>query len=254
MPITQFDSTNPAAVPDTAEQIAIYIDGLYRQAWADALAAGRFANTPKRRIACVTVTTPSDTGDFERYDLTPADGPVWWRNMTALGEVNLWAYCNRSNRVAVEDAMWGAGIRDLSMWIATLDGTQVVAPYRYPIAAVQYTDTGSVDLSVVYQTFGPGGGTIGGGFMAALTDAQQLQMYDLVGRIAYALKLTGAGLVPGEALEPAAQTTSAILVDIDSKVSGSGGGSTPEPPEPAEPKTITLTIPSVPGTATGTIS
>lgn len=160
MPITQYDSTNPAAIPDTAQQVVVYIDGLYRQVWANALAAGRFANTPKRRIACVTVNTPSDTADFERYDLNPPDVVPWHANMTALGETNLWAYASRSERVAVEDAAWTAGIRDLSMWIATLDGTQVVAPYRYPVAAVQYTDTGSVDLSVVYQTFGGGGGII----------------------------------------------------------------------------------------------
>lgn len=160
--ITQYDSTNPAAIPDTAQQVVVYIDGLYRQVWADALAAGRFASTPKRRIACVTVNTPSDTADFERYDLNPPDVVPWHANMTTLGETNLWAYASRSERVAVEDAAWAAGIRDLSMWIATLDGTQVVAPYRYPVAAVQYTDTGSVDLSIVYQTFGPGGGTLGG--------------------------------------------------------------------------------------------
>lgn len=42
------------------------------------------------------------------------------------------------------------------------------------------------------------------------------------------------------------------LVAAQLKALPPGGGT--EPPEPAEPKTITLTIPSVPGTATGTIS
>lgn len=178
MTTTMFDSTNPLAIPTTAAMVAEYVDGLYRAIWV--ANAGRFPNTPKRRIACVTVNTPSDTADFERYDLTPADGPVWHRNMTTLGEVNLWAYTNRSNRGAVEDAMWAAGIpaSALSMWIATLDGTQAVAAYRYPVAAVQYTDTGSVDLSIVYQAFGGGGGNIPtGGFMAGLTDAQQASAF-----------------------------------------------------------------------------
>jgi hypothetical protein len=47
-------------------------------------------------------------------------------------------------------------------------------------------------------------------------------------------------------------TYPASLPNILAK-SGSGGGGT-EPPEPAEPKNITLNIPSVPGTATGSIS
>lgn len=156
------DSTNPAAIPDSAEAVATYVDGLYGPAWTAALAAGRFRSTPKRRIACVSVATLSDTADFERYDLSPADGPVWWHLQRAAGVTNLWAYANRDNRVAVEDSMHSAGIPvdELSMWIATLDGTQYVSAYRYPVAAVQYTDTGAVDLSVVFELFGASGGVI----------------------------------------------------------------------------------------------
>lgn len=84
-------------------------------------------------------------------------------------------------------------------------------------------------------------------------EQQFLHMYDQVGRIAYALGLTGSGLNPGDPVNPPNQTQSQELLDILAAVKAIPGGGT-EPPEPAEPKTITLNIPSVPGTATGTLT
>jgi hypothetical protein len=233
-----YDSTNPQAIPVTVGMFARYVDGLYKTIW-DIYIARFPPSTPYRRIACVTVNTPSDTADFERYDLNPPDVVPWHRNMTALGEKNLWAYASRSERVAVEDQAWAAGIPldALSMWIATLDGTQIVAQYRYPVAAVQYTDTGSVDLSVVYQD------TIGGDDMTPEEHEWLSYVPRLFNLLTHNVDTVAFPGTPGTGL-------AVVFTNPDNtvKVPASGGGT--EPPEPAEPKTVTLHIPpiDIPGT------
>src|SRR6266478_1888288 len=124
------DSVNPNGIPAGTPIVGGYVDGLYglgTNYW-NAVAWARWAATGAilRRIAAVTVNTRSNTADVERYDLSPAQIPIWWRNMRSLGETDLWAYSNRSQQHAVEDDCWAAGIPldQLSMWIATLDGTQ----------------------------------------------------------------------------------------------------------------------------------
>lgn len=173
-----YDSTNPNAIPTTAEYVGGYVDGLY--AWS---AAGwaRFPKARKRRIAAENAYSPSNTADFERYNLTPAEAPIWARHQMGLGEIDLWAYASRDavnySRYLVEDALWAAGIPldAVSMWIATLDGTQVVPVYRYPVAAVQYIDTGGYDLSVVDSAYTGGSGSLG----EDMTDLQAQQLADI---------------------------------------------------------------------------
>lgn len=52
-----------------------------------------------------------------------------------------------------------------------------------------------------------------GGFLMALTDDQQLHIYDQLGRIAYALQLTGSGIL-ADAPTPPASTRSQTLIDL----------------------------------------
>lgn len=166
------DSINPNNIPADTPIVGGYVDGLYglgTQYW-NAVAWAHWAATGAtlRRIAAVTVNTPSNTADVERYDLSPAQAPIWWHNMHGRGETDLWVYVNLSNRIATEDALWAAGVpTDLcSMWIATLNGVvEQLTAYRYPIAAQQWVDRGPYDESVVYQNFGGGGGSELGGDM-----------------------------------------------------------------------------------------
>lgn len=166
------DSVNPNGIPAGTTDVGGYVDGLYglgTNYW-NAAAWARWAATGARlrRIAAVTINTRSNTADVESQDLTPAQAPIWWHTMTALGETDLWVYVNRSNGKAVEAALRGAGIgpSQVKLWVATLNGATVVntwidgSPITYPVAAVQYIDRGPYDESAVYETFGEAGGTI----------------------------------------------------------------------------------------------
>lgn len=87
--------------------------------------------------------------------------------------------------------------------------------------------------------------------LTPLESAQFAHIYDQIGRIAYALGLTGSGLNPGDPVNPPNQTQSQELVNILTAVKAIPGGGV-EPPEPVEPKTVTLQVPAQ--TVTGTIS
>lgn len=147
------DSTNPVSIPVDTPIVAGYVDGLYKwpaSGWA------RFPTTHKRRISTTTINTASDVADIEGGNVSAVLRLQWYRNMKDMGITDLWLYCSRSLQHGVEDTFWNAGIRDVKMWIATLDGTQVVQQYRYPVVSVQYIDTGAYDESVVNDAvYGP---------------------------------------------------------------------------------------------------
>lgn len=120
------------------------------------------------------------------------------------------------------------------------------------------------------QTFGPGGGTIGGDDMTPEEHAwvRVAARAVLPPRPASLGDENTAGHTDGDFLTIFASTStdafiaaygqdgytyiSALYHATPVKATGGGGGT--EPPEPAEPTKITLHIPSVPGDATGTLS
>lgn len=150
-----YDSTDPFAIPVTAEMVAGYVDGIY--AWS---AAGwqRFAGRPQWKIAIFYGTDNGNVLDVEQYDATPAQAPVWVKKRLASGLAPpAILYVNRGNRSAVESALQAAGITasQAALWVATLDGTQTVPAGPYPVVAVQYANSviagGHYDLSIVSQ-------------------------------------------------------------------------------------------------------
>jgi hypothetical protein len=164
-----YDSDNPDSIPNGVAA-AGYVNGYAGPAW---LARG-FPRFPNARRITVFPTDEGDTCDVEWLDLTPEQAPPWVKGRLAAGVLQPWVYCNRSNRPAVEAALAAAGLTgaQVALWVATLDGTQTVPAGPYPVAAVQYANAnasgGHYDLSLVNQTFGPGGGTIGGILSASL--------------------------------------------------------------------------------------
>jgi hypothetical protein len=157
-----YDSDNPDSIP-SGVWAAGYVNGYAGPAW---LSRG-FARFPNARRITVFPTDEGDTCDVEWLDLTPEQAPPWVKGRLAAGVLQPWVYCNRSNRPAVEAALMAAAITaaQVALWVATFDGTQTVPAGPYPVAAVQYANStlsgGHYDLSLVNQTFGPGGGTIG---------------------------------------------------------------------------------------------
>jgi hypothetical protein len=159
-----YDSDNPDFIPDGVAA-AGYCDGYAAAAWS-ARGWSRFPNAI--RIAVFATTDDGHALDVEMGNATPNQTPNWVQRRRAAGILRPWVYCNRSNRPAVEGALAAAGILSdqVALWVATLDGTQIVSAGPYPVAAVQYANAamsgGHYDLSIVNEVFGPGAGTLGG--------------------------------------------------------------------------------------------
>ena len=246
-----YDSTNPQDIPTTAEAVAGYVDGIY--AWPD---SGwlRFPNSVKLSIA-ISATSEADALDVENGDATPAQAPGWVKAQIARG-IKPWVYCNRSNRSAVELACQSAGIgpTQMALWVATLDGTQSVAAGFYPVAAVQYANStlagGHYDLSIT-TAYGDTSGQLTGGdtFLAALTDTQQLTIYnfvkDLYDTFNPSLPPDGGGL--GAANMTWANWLIELRAEVDEIKAKVDALSTASPS--AEPKTLTIQ-----GPITGTLA
>lgn len=147
-----FDSIKAANIPKDAQAIAGYVDGRY--AWSQ-LDFDSFPQALIKRHITVGYFA-GDTLDVERYDASPSFAGIWCRNRLSAGIINPWVYSDRNDQKACEDFMWNEDISldQASMWIATLDGTQTVQRYRYPIVAVQFADLGPVDESVYASALG----------------------------------------------------------------------------------------------------
>lgn len=151
------DSTTAADIPLRGLDLAAgYSNG--RFAWTPA-DWGRFAGIP-HAVIDVNGTDPAGCGvlDVETGDATPAEAAAWVRARRALhpGAYAV-VYVNRSNITAVFNAMGAAGLhvgRDFHTWVATLDGTKLLADMT-GVVAVQYAGQqqtgGHYDESVVYD-------------------------------------------------------------------------------------------------------
>lgn len=217
------DSTNPSLIPVQTPIVAGYVDGDF--AWSAADWA-RFPDAKKRRIVAVNPQSEGDTFDVERFDLTIASLVLAMHNNIDRTAEDLWPYCDRSNQHTVEDVVWnefGNNPR-IKMWIATLDGTQVVQQYRYPIVAVQYIDTGAYDESVVNDALYGGAGGFAGGEMWILEDTNgQAYITDGV----YKRHLDASGLVTWSALGVPTKTKldPAFIAGIPDAPTSTGTGS-----------------------------
>lgn len=152
-----YDSIRAANIPKTAQAVAGYDDGAY--AWSQADYDSFPQAVIKRHITVGYLR--GDTVDIERFNAQPSFAGPYIVNRLNAGIVDPWTYCDRNDQHACEDSMFAAGvpITKARMWIATLDGTQSVAQYRYPIAAVQFANSvisgGPYDESVFSSVVGP---------------------------------------------------------------------------------------------------
>jgi hypothetical protein len=80
MTYTMFDAVNLNHIPNTAEMVAAYVDGWW-PTYADAVV--RFPLAHHVSIA-VKSGVVADVLDVERGDATPADVPLWVREMRNL--------------------------------------------------------------------------------------------------------------------------------------------------------------------------
>lgn len=132
------DSITAADIPVNTPVVAGYVDGRYVWSAAD---WDRFPNAVKLTIATSSQSS-ADILDVETGDATPAETPGWVDRFNRPGRRRPTIYCNRASWRAVQDVL---GTRNVEYWISTLDGTEVVPG----AVAVQYTDTGGYDESLI---------------------------------------------------------------------------------------------------------
>ena len=119
---TMYDSTTPAAIPNSAEMVAGYINGDFtwtKEEWAS------FKGAAKVQIS-VKAVNEGHVLDIETGDATPDEAPGWIKARRQAGHERPTLYVNRSNAQGVIDACKKEGLQpghEFWLWLATLDGT-----------------------------------------------------------------------------------------------------------------------------------
>lgn len=177
---TMYDSVTAADVPAGAQIVGGYVNGTFAWSAAD---WDRFPTATKVRIATRANVNDGNVLDVEKGDATPGEAPGWVVMRRAAG-VDPTVYCNASALATVQAAFTAANVPQPHYWVAHYDNIPSI-----PDGAVakQYINDpssgGHYDLSAVAD-YWPGvdaPNSQNGGFLMALTDDQQQQLYDWVG-------------------------------------------------------------------------
>ncbi len=149
---TMYDSVTPASIPG-GERAALYANGLF------AAPAGQVRRFPRHMKIAVFPGQPAQARlarclDVERFDAGPADIVPFIRARQAAGHRDATIYFSRARWPQVLDALEKghvspAGVR---LWVADWTGKphQVTLTAGYQAWAVQYENTASFDLSVIW--------------------------------------------------------------------------------------------------------
>jgi len=186
---TMYDSTNPSAIPADAEMVALYVDGMFAATVAD---WNRFTRAVKVRISAIGENNNAHVFDCEPGCIWPPENVV--HNVVEARKLGIepTVYCNEQNHwqwVAAE--FQAAGVAEPLWWVAHYDNLKTVPDQA---VAKQYADPGMAgvgghyDMSVVRDYWRGVDGSFdnpsksdpntGGGFMAALTEAEQREVLD----------------------------------------------------------------------------
>jgi len=139
-----FDGIIPDEVPAGADLYAGYDDG----DWSDAAELAK--KFPGKIVVRVTVSAGDNAGnvlDVENGDATPAQSVGWVQRRRASGAVPS-VYCSVSTWPAVRSAFQSQHVAEPYYWVADYSlGDN--PPIPSGAIALQYTDTGGYDISVV---------------------------------------------------------------------------------------------------------
>jgi len=134
-------------IPTTAQIVAGYVDGLYKWSQSD---WDRFPNSVKVRIAAFATTNDGEVLDCEPGNCTPAESVDWVLMRRRAGK-DPTVYCNQLDPdvgwPAVRAAFRARGVVEPHYWVADYPGSYPNIPAG--AIGLQYTDTGSYDLSVI---------------------------------------------------------------------------------------------------------
>lgn len=139
-------ASDAPSIPTNAQLVAGYVDGLYK--WSDTDWA-RFPHSVKVRIAVFTSTNDGHVLDCEQGNNTPASS-VDWVLMRRRAGVDPTVYCGRNTWWSQIRADFQArGVPEPHYWVADYSVSQANPQIPAGALALQYTDAGPYDLSVV---------------------------------------------------------------------------------------------------------
>lgn len=143
---TMYDSVSASSIPTNAQIVAGYVDGLYE--WSNADWA-RFPHSVKVRIAVFTTTDDGHVLDCEPGNNSPASS-VDWVLMRRKAGVDPTVYCGRNTWWSqIRAAFHARGVAEPHYWVADYSVSQSSPQIPGGALALQYTDAGPYDLSVV---------------------------------------------------------------------------------------------------------
>lgn len=116
MPLTMYDSVDPAEIPANAQAVAGYVNGRW-PTFPDL--ARKFPDAHRLSIA-VTAEAGADCLDIEAGDASPAQAPSWVRRQKSRGIRKPVVYCSLSDAHTVVGVLSASGIKrgDYRLWTA----------------------------------------------------------------------------------------------------------------------------------------
>jgi hypothetical protein len=168
-----YDSTNPFAIPQDAQMVLVYVDGIYR--WSQA-GRDRFRNAVQVTCSAVGAVT-AQVGDVELGCIWPVSRAVDWVLRARADGYDPTIYVNEMNDWGpCRSAFQARGVPEPHWWVANYNGVKAIPPgsvgrqYAHPSdplgnprnvpwhTAGHWDESWIVDYWPGVDTHAPGGG------------------------------------------------------------------------------------------------
>jgi hypothetical protein len=114
-----YDSVNPFAIPEHAQMVLVYVDGIYK--WSQ---AGRDRFKYAQQITCSAIgAVTAQVGDVEKGCIWPVENAVGWVLRARADGYDPTVYVNERNDWGpCRDAFRRAGVPEPHWWVANYNG------------------------------------------------------------------------------------------------------------------------------------
>lgn len=123
MPRLMFDSVNPFAIPEHAQMVLVYVDGIYK--WSQ---AGRDRFRHAKQVTCSAIGAVSaQVGDVEEGCIWPPANAVPWVQRARRDGFDPTIYVNETNDWGpTREAFRRAGVPEPHWWVANYNGVRAI--------------------------------------------------------------------------------------------------------------------------------
>jgi hypothetical protein len=123
MPRILYDSVNPFAIPEHAQMVLVYVDGIYR--WSQ---AGRDRFKYAQQITCSAIgAVTAQVGDVEKGCIWPVENAVPWVLRARADGYDPTVYVNEMNDWGpCREAFRRAGVPEPHWWVANYNGIRAI--------------------------------------------------------------------------------------------------------------------------------